>query len=91
MFGGKTDEVVVGELIKTLDMKLDGYEKILSKQKYLAGDVRTFLRTDNPAAHTSTSQYAPEPLSLPFHPSSSPFPSPISSKHFTSPIQIESI
>jgi glutathione S-transferase len=36
--GGKTDEVRVGELATTLEGKLAGYEKILSKQKYLAGD-----------------------------------------------------
>lgn len=40
IFGGKTDENVAAELLKTLDSKLDAYEKILSKQKYLAGDVR---------------------------------------------------
>jgi hypothetical protein len=28
-------------LLKTLDAKLDGYEAILSKQKFLAGNVRS--------------------------------------------------
>ncbi|GJE94999.1 glutathione S-transferase [Phanerochaete sordida] len=38
MRGGATNEAHVEYLAKTLDMKLDGYEAILSKQKYLAGD-----------------------------------------------------
>jgi len=37
--GGVPDEAVIADLVKSLDGKLDGYEKILSKQKYLAGDV----------------------------------------------------
>ncbi|KAN0132163.1 glutathione S-transferase [Lactarius tabidus] len=38
-FSGKqTNEVLVTELIARLEIKLDGYEAILSKQKYLAGD-----------------------------------------------------
>jgi glutathione S-transferase len=46
-FSGKqTNETLVTELIARLEIKLDGYEAILSKQKYLAGDVshaRTLL------------------------------------------------
>ncbi|KAF9530991.1 glutathione S-transferase [Crepidotus variabilis] len=38
MQGLKTDQAVLDELLKTLDAKLDGYERILNKQKYLAGD-----------------------------------------------------
>ena len=34
------DEVRVKEHTAKLEMKLDGYEAILSKQKYLAGEVR---------------------------------------------------
>ncbi|EIM86362.1 glutathione S-transferase-like protein [Stereum hirsutum FP-91666 SS1] len=37
-FGGTPDDAVAAELLKTLDAKLDAYETILSKQKYLAGD-----------------------------------------------------
>jgi glutathione S-transferase len=36
--GDKTDESRVQELARTLEGKLAGYEKILSKQKHLAGD-----------------------------------------------------
>ena len=41
--GLKTDEARVTEEIEKLDEKLDGYERILSKQKYIAGDVRHFI------------------------------------------------
>lgn len=36
--GVKTDEARAAELAATLESKLEGYERILSKQKYLAGD-----------------------------------------------------
>ena len=36
----QTNEALVTELRARLEIKLDGYEAILSKQKYLAGDVR---------------------------------------------------
>jgi glutathione S-transferase len=39
--GGKPDEAKVEELEKTLAAKLEGYERILSKSKYLAGDQLT--------------------------------------------------
>jgi glutathione S-transferase len=39
-YGGVTDEKRVEELVGQLEGKLDGYEAILGKQKYLAGDVR---------------------------------------------------
>ena len=38
--GGVTDEKRVEELVGQFEGKLDGYEVILGKQKYLAGDVR---------------------------------------------------
>jgi glutathione S-transferase len=38
MMGGKTDEARVTELTKSLEGKLEGYERILSHSKYLAGD-----------------------------------------------------
>lgn len=44
--GVAPDEVVFKKLVDTLNSKLDGYEKILSKQKYLGGDVRVFLAQD---------------------------------------------
>lgn len=40
LWGGETDEKRVEELLGLLEGKLDGYETILGKQKYLAGDVR---------------------------------------------------
>jgi glutathione S-transferase len=38
--GGVTDEKRVEDLLGQFEGKLDGYEAILGKQKYLAGDVR---------------------------------------------------
>lgn len=38
MHGGKTDEARLEYLTKTLDSKLQGYDRMLSKTKYLAGD-----------------------------------------------------
>jgi len=40
--GQTTNEERVKELISQLGPKLDGYEAILGRQKYLAGDVRPF-------------------------------------------------
>lgn len=40
MRGGTPDEAKVAELTKTLEAKLQAYEVILGKQKYLAGNVR---------------------------------------------------
>ena len=39
-FGMETNKALVTELLARLETKLDGYEAILSKQQYLAGDVR---------------------------------------------------
>ena len=39
-YGEVTNEALVTELVGRLEIKLDAYEAILSKQKYLAGDVR---------------------------------------------------
>jgi glutathione S-transferase len=39
--GGVTDEKRVEELVALFELKLNGYETILGKQKYIAGDVRT--------------------------------------------------
>ena len=38
--GIETNEALVTELLARLEIKLDGYEAILGKQKYLAGNVR---------------------------------------------------
>jgi glutathione S-transferase len=35
------DQAVVDAQLEILDKKLEGYEAILSKQRYVAGDVRT--------------------------------------------------
>ena len=48
MLGQTTDEKNVEELVVQFEGKLDGYEAILGKQKYLAGDVRS------PARNTSS-------------------------------------
>jgi glutathione S-transferase len=40
MRGAEGNKDVAAQLLKTLDAKLDAYDKILSQQKYLAGDVR---------------------------------------------------
>jgi len=37
--GLPSDDGVTAKLLESLDGKLNGYEAILSKQKYLAGDV----------------------------------------------------
>jgi glutathionyl-hydroquinone reductase len=42
MFGVEGNEAFAEKHIKTLTAKMDGYERILSKQKYLAGDVSTY-------------------------------------------------
>ena len=39
--GGKTDEARVTEFTTALEGKLEGYERILAKQKFLAGDELT--------------------------------------------------
>ncbi|RHZ56276.1 glutathione S-transferase family protein [Aspergillus thermomutatus] len=39
---GETDEARVKTLLSQLDLTLQGYERVLSKQKYLAGDQVTF-------------------------------------------------
>lgn len=36
---GETDPKVVAQLTQQLEAKLDAYEQLLSKTKYLAGDV----------------------------------------------------
>ena len=41
-YGGETDPAAVESHTATLQKKLDAYEKILSKRKYLAGDVNVF-------------------------------------------------
>jgi glutathione S-transferase len=41
--GLAANEERVKELVPQLEAKLDGYEAILGKQKYLAGDVRPFF------------------------------------------------
>jgi glutathione S-transferase len=39
MYGQQGDEKLAEKHISTLNDKMNGYERILSKQKYLAGDV----------------------------------------------------
>ena len=42
--GQTTNEERVKELTSQFETKLDGYEAILRKQKYLAGDVRALIQ-----------------------------------------------
>ena len=44
--GEETDPAAVAKHTATLEKKLDAYEKILSKRKYLAGDVIIFTFAD---------------------------------------------
>ncbi|KAJ7286431.1 glutathione S-transferase [Mycena rebaudengoi] len=41
--GQKTDQAIVNEKLAVLDKKLDGYEKILAKHRYLAGNELTLV------------------------------------------------
>jgi hypothetical protein len=43
-FGAVPDQALVDAQLEILDKKLDVYDVILSKQRYLAGDVRRFGR-----------------------------------------------
>jgi glutathionyl-hydroquinone reductase len=48
--GKKADQAIVDENTAILDKKLDAYDAILGKQRYLAGDVRvpgTLMLTAN--------------------------------------------
>jgi glutathione S-transferase len=53
MMGTKPDMAVVEPELAKLDKKLDAYDAILAKQRYLAGDVRLHLHWFNqtPTAH----------------------------------------
>lgn len=43
MFGNQPDPAFLEYYEKLMTGKLDGFERLLKKQKYLAGDVRDFL------------------------------------------------
>lgn len=43
LFGGTTDEKVASEKQVQLESKLDAYESILAKHKYLGGNVRFLM------------------------------------------------
>jgi len=42
-YGLETDQAVLDQHVKDLSVKLEVYDQILSKQRYLAGDVRTYI------------------------------------------------
>jgi hypothetical protein len=42
MFGGQTDPAFLDFYEKSITGRLDGFERLLKKEKYLAGDVRPF-------------------------------------------------
>ena len=56
MLGLEADEAKVSELTITLGAKLDAYEKILSKQKYVAGDVSDTLLATEPLLNSLSEQ-----------------------------------
>jgi glutathione S-transferase len=66
--GQPIDEERVKSLLPVLESKLDVYEVILSKQKYLAGDVRTVRSTfekgknDTDGVETSAGGYSRGPI-----------------------------
>ncbi|KAF7981310.1 hypothetical protein HWV62_34243 [Athelia sp. TMB] len=60
MIGLKTDEARVAELTNTLASKLDVYEGILSKQKYVAGDELTLADLFHLPCGVTVKQFAPE-------------------------------
>jgi glutathione S-transferase len=51
MMGMETNKANVEENLKTLSAKLDVYEAILGKQKYLAGNVRIFADPSRPVVY----------------------------------------
>lgn len=68
--GKESDENVVAEQLKKLEEKLDAYEVILSKQKYLAGNVRTsiaHLKTISTAHDVYDDRVLPSPISSIWH------------------------
>ncbi|KAG9042340.1 hypothetical protein FS837_010973 [Tulasnella sp. UAMH 9824] len=60
MKGIPTDEKRLKSLIDSLNDKLDGYERILSKQKYLAGDELTIADLWHIPYAEMSAQFAPE-------------------------------
>jgi glutathione S-transferase len=54
MRGLQPDKEAFEKHIAALALKLDVYEKILSKQKYVAGDVRVLLNYVNMNMHLCT-------------------------------------
>lgn len=60
IIGLKTDEARVAELTNTLASKLDVYEGILSKQKYVAGDELTLADLFHLPCGVTVKQFAPE-------------------------------
>jgi len=45
--GLETDPVVLAKHLENLSGKMEVYDQILSRQKYLAGDVRSFIYSSN--------------------------------------------
>lgn len=68
MRGGVCDKALFDELLATLNKKLDVYDEILGKQKYLAGDVSILLElitfTYEPSASLGNYSRRPLPPSL---------------------------
>jgi len=62
MKGGTTDEARLEKHVETLKMKLQGYERILSKQKYIAGNELTVVDLFHLPYGQMTEQFFPEIL-----------------------------
>ncbi|KAJ1305638.1 hypothetical protein OPQ81_000635 [Rhizoctonia solani] len=63
MRGLQTNDELVKKYVETLNAKIDGYERILSKQKYLAGDTFTLADLFHLPYGAMVAQLAPEVLS----------------------------
>jgi hypothetical protein len=63
LVGKKPNEQVITDHIAKLSAKLDSYEAILSKQKYLAGEVRVYTPSFDICPHRVISR----PLLLPIY------------------------
>jgi len=60
--GGRTDQAVVDGHLATINKNLDVYEKILSKQKYLAGDSLTLADLYHIPTGAALQKHAPHCL-----------------------------
>ena len=67
MHGLKGDEARATENKTTLEQKLKAYESILSKQKYIGGDVSTSIHSRTPFSNRLPSSIYPAPYDFVHH------------------------